>query len=289
MNRFALVCSLALLLCASALAQSPTSYTFKTVNYPHDTFTQLLGINNSGKIAGYHNVNINSGFTLVLPHQFTTENFPGAAQTQVIGINNKKKTDGFYVDNGGITHGFLDANGAFFTVDFPGSAFNQLLSLNDHGQAAGYYSQSVDNSTPDFPYIYNEYGGIFEVITIPQAVNGAQATGINNSGHICGFYVDSAMVNHGWLLIDGIFSTLDVPDATFTQALGINNKGQVVGVFMDGAGLSHGFVYEIGKTYHIIDDPNGIGATVANGINDKGQIVGFYGTSPLNSGFVATP
>jgi probable HAF family extracellular repeat protein len=289
MNRLALTFSLALLLCTSALAQSPTSYTFKTVNYPHDTFTQLLGINNSGKIAGYHNVNANSGFTLELPHHFTTENFPGSAQTQVIGINNKKKTDGFYVDNSGITHGFLDSNGAFFTVDFPGSAFNQLLSLNDHGQAAGYYSQSTDNSTPDFPYIYDEYGGVFEVITIPQAVNGAQATGINNLGHVCGFYIDSAMVNHGWLINDGIFTTLDVPDATFTQALGLNNKGEVVGVFLDGAGQSHGFIYQAGKTYHIIDNPNGIGTTLVNGINDKGQIVGFYGTSPTNSGFVATP
>ena len=37
---------------ASALAQ--ITYTFQTVNYPSDPFTQLLGINDVGDIAGYH-------------------------------------------------------------------------------------------------------------------------------------------------------------------------------------------------------------------------------------------
>ena len=83
--------------------------------------------------------------------------------------------------------------------------------------------------------------------------------------------------------------TLDVPDATFTQALGINNKDQIVGDFMDSAGQTHGFLWQKGKGYKIIDDPNGVGTTLVNGINDKGQLVGFYGTSPVNTGFVATP
>jgi hypothetical protein len=64
---------------------------FEDINYPHDTFTQLLGINNSGVIAGYHNFNMNSGFTLVLPKSFTTEKYPNSMQTQVIGINNHEK------------------------------------------------------------------------------------------------------------------------------------------------------------------------------------------------------
>jgi hypothetical protein len=38
-----------------------------------------------------------------------------------------------------------------------------------------------------------------------------------------------------------------------------------------------------------VDDPSGIGTTIVNGVNDKGVLVGFYGASPINSGFVATP
>src|SRR5215469_13133401 len=70
-------------------------YRFPEINYPGDTFTQLLGINNGNQIAGYDNFNENSGFTLVLPNHFTTGNFPGSMMTQVIGINNNAKTVGF--------------------------------------------------------------------------------------------------------------------------------------------------------------------------------------------------
>jgi probable HAF family extracellular repeat protein len=283
-----LVLTFTLLLCTSMWGQA--AYNFQTVNYPGDTFTQLLGINNSLLIAGYHNVDTNSGFTLRLPVQFTTENYPNSMMTQVIGINNSGTTDGFYVDNGGTTHGFYKTNGTNNTVDYPGTAFNQLLGQNDMGQASGYYSMSQNNSTPDTPYVYNELGGgVFQVITIPAAAGGAQATGINNSQQICGFYIDSMGVNHGFLLNFGLLVTLDAPNSTFTQALGLNNKGQVVGTYMDQGGLTHGFVWTSKGGFQTIDVPAGIGTTVVNGINDLGVLVGFYGASPINSGFVAFP
>ncbi len=293
MKRFQLTFALmfALLLCSSAFAQN---YTFQTVNNPHDTndpFTQLLGINNSMYIAGYHNFFSNQGFVLTLPMQFATENYPNSMMTQVIGINNSLTTSGFYVDNNSVTHGFYrTSNGNFTTVDFPGTPFNQLLSQNDLQQAAGYYSLSSGNTTPDFPYVYDEVGGIFQVITIPGAVGGAQATGINNSQEVCGFFIDANSVNHGWLLNGGVFLQLDVPNSTFTQALGLNNRGQVVGTFVDAAGATHGFVYTVSSgQFATIDDPNGVGSTIVNGINDGGALVGFYGAPPINSGFVALP
>lgn len=286
---FALAC--ALLLCTSAFAQN---YTFHKVVDPADPgspFTQLLGINNNMIIAGYHNFFNNQGFTLTLPAAFTVENFPNSAMTQVIGINNSLTTSGFYVDQNGVTHGFYHtSNGTFTNVDYPGTPFNQLLSQNDHYQAAGYYSLSANNTTPDFPYIYDEIGGVFEVITIPGAVGGAQATGINNSQAKCGFFIDALGANHGWLLNAGVFLQLDFPGSTFTQALGLNNNGQVVGDYMDAGGLTHGFIYTVSSgQYASIDDPLGVGTTIVNGINDAGDLVGFYGTAPINSGFVAYP
>ena len=294
MKRAIFTLALALLFCTSMFAQS---YSFKTVNCgdPNVPFTQLLGINNSDVIAGYHNFNQNMGFTLVLPNAFTPQNFPNSAMTQVIGINNKLTTDGFYVDNSGITHGFFrTSNGTFQTVDYPGAAtstsFNQLLSQNDYYEAAGYYSNSINNTTPDIPYIYDEVGGVFKVLTIPGAVGGAQATGINNSAVICGFFIDSNGINHGWLLNRGIFMPLDFPGSTGTQALGLNNHGQVVGFYSDAGGETHGYVYYIGTAKFVtVDAPNGVGTTIVNGINDAGKLVGFYGTAPVNVGFVATP
>jgi len=289
MKRFApaFALSFALIFCAPVWGQVP--YGFRTLNYPHDTFTQLLGINNSLKIAGYHNFNQNSGFTLRLPFIFTTENFPNSMMTQVIGINNTGTTDGFYVDMGGTTHGFFNNMGTFTTVDFSGTAFNQLLGQNDLGVASGYYSMSANNSTPDTPYTYDENMAVFTVITISGATGGAQATGVNNEGQVCGFYIDSMGTNHGFLLIGTQLTILDAPGSTFTQALGLNNKGQVVGAFMDQMGNTHGFVWTSAAGFNPIDDPNGIGTTIVNGINDHGVLVGFYGTAPVNSGFVAFP
>lgn len=280
-----------LLLCAAVWAQN---YNFEVVKYPAnnagDQFTQLLGINDALQIAGYHNVNQNSGFTLNLPNGFFTENYPNSMMTQVIGINNTGTTDGFYVDNSNVTHGFINVHGKFSTVDYPGTAFNQLLGQNDMGQAAGYYSLSPDNTTPDFPYVYNELGGgVFQVISIPAAAQGAQATGINNSQQICGFYIDSTGVNHGFLLNFGLLVTLDAPGSIFTQALGLNNKGQVVGQYMDAGENTHGFVWTSANGFVTVDAPQGVGSTIVNGINDDGILVGFYGVSPINTGFVAYP
>ena len=292
-KKITLPLSLFVLFCMSA-AFAQTSYNFKTVDYPGDSFTQLLGINNSGDIAGYHGFAINAGFTYNLGSgQFTIENFPKAEMTQVIGINNEPfKTSGFYVLKNGKTEGFTDYKGTFVTVNYPKTPFNQLLSQNDFGQSAGYYSTKKDGSGPDHAYVYDEFGGAFELFTIPGSAS-AQATGINNAGDVCGFTIDDspAGATHGWLKVQGHFTLLDAPSAAgFTQALGMNNNGQIVGTYTDSAGLSHGFVYTVSSsTWQTIDEPNGVGSTLVNGINDKGVLVGFYGTSPTNDGFVATP
>jgi probable HAF family extracellular repeat protein len=102
--------------------------------------------------------------------------------------------------------------------------------------------------------------------------------------------VDASQVNHGWLKVFGHFTVLDYPGSTGTQALGLNNKGLVVGSWTDTSGNTHGFVYTVSTdTFVPVDDPDGLGTTIVNGINDKGVLVGFFGTSPINAGFIATP
>jgi hypothetical protein len=290
MNRKSLSLCLGIALLACLPLSAQTTYTFQDIKFPGDTFTQLLGINNSDIIAGYHGPTINKGFTYNLAtNTFTNENFPGSAQTQVIGINHSSQTVGFYVDNAGKVHGFIDTAGRFTTVDQPGTPFNQLLGQSDNGQAAGYYSTLADGTGPDHAYVFDETGKVFATFTIPGSVS-AQATGVNNAGTVCGFTVDAKGVNHGWLLMLGTLKQLNFPGSTGTQALGLNNSNQVVGFYTDAAGNTHGFVHNVlTNTWQSIDDPNGVGTTIVNGINSKGQLVGFWGTSPNNTGFVATP
>src|SRR5262249_32271602 len=67
--------------------------------------------------------------------------------------------------------------------------------------------------------------------------------GINDSGVLVGYFLDSLGVTHGFL-DDGVtFTTIDVPGAAnFTQVNGINNAGALVGDFVDPAtGNTEGF------------------------------------------------
>ena len=89
---------------ATASAQSP--YHFKTLDNQRDvTFNQLLGINQSGVIAGYFGSGAqghpNKGYLLSQPYgqgDYLNENFPGSVQTQVTGLNDHGVTVGFWSD-----------------------------------------------------------------------------------------------------------------------------------------------------------------------------------------------
>jgi len=55
-----------------------------------------------------------------------------------------------------------------------------------------------------------------------------------------GNYVDSTG-QHGFLYDGGVFTTIDVPGASFTAAFGIAPSGQIVGSYFDSTG-EHGFL-----------------------------------------------
>jgi len=145
------------------------AYVFQDIINPGDvTFNQELGINNSGKIAGYFgsgNAGFpNKGYTTTPPYNtsFVNENFPGSVQTQVTGLNNVGTTVGFWSNtNNGIgmdsNFGFVEQGGTFTPVDNPNTAvtpptFNQLLGVNDGNIAVGFYT---DGAGVTHGYTYN--------------------------------------------------------------------------------------------------------------------------------------
>jgi probable HAF family extracellular repeat protein len=107
--------------------------------------------------------------------------------------------------------------------------------------------------------------------------------GINDAGQIVGTFVDGQQ-GHGFLDVNGTFSTIDVPGAQFTSPNDINNAGQIVGWFFDNGGPAHGFLY-VGGTFSRIDVPGAFG-TLPQGINNAGQIVGWFGDSKGTHGFL---
>jgi probable HAF family extracellular repeat protein len=149
---------------------------------------------------------------------------------------------------------------------------------------------------------------IYNYITLddPLGTNGTIAQGINASGQIVGYYIDSSNHTHGFHYSGGTYTTLDDPlspggtyltginasgqivgytnpwqgflysNGNFTTVSGtpnaINNNGQIVGTrLIVGSGTS-GFVYSNGSYTTL--NVGGTG-TQALGINDNGQIVGY--------------
>jgi probable HAF family extracellular repeat protein len=108
-----------------------------------------------------------------------------------------------------------------------------------------------------------------------------EALGINDAGQIVGTFIDTAVVQHGFLLSGGSFATVDDPSGP-SAATGINTSGQIVGF----AGL-HGFL-KTGAIFSAIDFPTGT-STGAHGVNDLGLIVGQYqGADAYTHAFLKT-
>lgn len=286
---------------AESRAQSKVGYTFTELNNPGDpTFNQLLGINDSGVIAGYFGVGTkkspNKGYTLASPYgggNYTNENFPGSVQTQVIAINNSGATAGFWVDKAGNNYGFTYSNGAYVSYSDQangGGNFNQLLGINDHNLAVGFYTDSSNNN---HGYRLNLSNGTFTEILPPSGGSNLVATGICDQDDETGYYTNSSGVTVGFLLKLKQFMTIQYPGAMSTTPFGINAEDEIVGSYIDGNGVQHGFtlVHPMQKTpvWTTIDDPNGVGDTTINGVDSKGDLVGFYMPSGKTSyAFLAT-
>lgn len=103
----------------------------------------------------------------------------------------------------------------------------------------------------------------------------SQATGVNNSGEVVGFYQYDKMGDFSAFMdVNGTITSFQAFDSASTQALGVNDLGEIVGDYIDGAGVMHGFLDNAGMFTSL--DPTGSTATTINGINDQGTVVGFY-------------
>jgi len=263
------------------------SYSFQDIIDPlNPTFTQALGINGSGTIAGYGNATTFNGFTLTLPSSFTRLNVAGAdGGTQVTGIDAAGDTVGFSI-TGGVTAGFANTGGqggTFTRVFDPPFAFTQLLGISSNGAtAAGYWTTDATGLTGQIAGTVSGGPGFasptFTGINSLLPVNdNSQATGVNDTGEVVGFYQEGPNTSplfHGFTDIGGSITPFLVPGSVSTQALGLNDLGEIVGDYVDTLGVMHGFLDNAG-TFTTLD-PTGSTATTINGINDRGTVVGFY-------------
>jgi hypothetical protein len=215
---------------------------YSIVPYGQGTIS-ATAISDSGQITGSYNIiSGTSGLFsyangVATAFQYPTASyFPGS-----VGSNSSGSVVGTYQSSyyTGVTHGFQYSNGVYTTIDNPG----------------------VNKQTTS-PF-------------------GTSLTGINNSGQIVGNYGNNyvngvySVSTHAFTYSNGVFTTIDDPNASETTAYSINNNGQIVGTLHNGYQYS-GFIFDNGVFTHLNYPGAGGYGTFVTGNNDLGQVVGYY-------------
>jgi hypothetical protein len=282
-------------------------YRFSTLDDTSDTaFSQLLGINNNGHIAGYFGSGAaghpSRGFVLRPPYgpsRYQNVEVPGSAQTQLTGLNDMGVQVGSWsgprAAGAGGRVGFYLRGGHFTSVGFPAGdnaspPVNQLLGVNDRDVAVGFYA---DARGRDHGYLYDIATARFSRVIVPGA-GSVIAAAVNDFDAVAGYFTGPGHPTEGFFLRHtGQLFVLRVPGAAMTQALGVNDNGEVVGAYQIGTGrraVTHGFTWTRQHGFATVDDPGGPGATTINGVNNAGDLVGFYvNRAGDTEGLVATP
>lgn len=294
-----LLASLFIILFSITQGLANDSFNFTTIDYPNAIYTQALGINNNGEIAGTfldannmrHGFMYSGGSFTVFDYPGTVPDYPGLfGGTVAQSINDSGQIVGLHGPTSlGIANGFLYSGGSFISIPtMPGSIATGSMGINNAAQIVGNTEDYTGMGGIGFMY----YGGNFTAIIYPAPGPSTSAIGINNFGQIVGYYYDTSNIVHGFLLSGGIFTPInfvstDGVTATMTMAHSINDPGQIVGSYFDSVGKVHGFLLQA-NNFTTVDIPNST-VTEAWGINNAGQIVGYYfDSSGIIHGFLAT-
>src|SRR5215813_13563876 len=157
----------------------------------------------------------------------TTFDAPGAGMgpnqgTYALCIDPSGTIIGFSRDASDVRHGFIRSQDGSFTIfDAPGAGTaagqgTRAYSINPSGTITGFFSDSANTA---HGYVRSNQG-VFTAFDAPGAGTGpGQGTFplnspqlINQNGAITGYYVDSAVVRHGFVRDEnGVITTFDAP------------------------------------------------------------------------------
>jgi hypothetical protein len=90
-------------------------------------------------------------------------------------------------------------------------------------------------------------GQVYTSIDFPGAIATTLNGGPNPEGTNIGSYTDTSGVTHGFVLKDGVFTTIDPPGSASTTPNWISPQGAIVGGYNDASGVPHGFILDGGQ------------------------------------------
>jgi uncharacterized membrane protein len=207
---------------------------------------------------------------LKLTFKFHKANVPGAVQTYPSGINNQGVVVGTYEDASNTFHGYILQGKKLTTLDVPQGSNTSVGHLTRKGtiQVVGSYKNSTGRY---LGFLYKN--GKYKDIPGPKNAISSAAIGISDTGVIVGEYSDSSHLTHGYLLIKGHYTSIDVNMAQITVASGVNDKGKLVYWSVDGlTGITTSYLYDIKTRQSTAINVPGAHDSLATDINNAGDV-----------------
>jgi hypothetical protein len=214
---------------------------------------------------------------------FKTVNVPNASATLVYAINNSGEVVGYYTGGGcsQTSCGFSLSNGNLLTIECTVENATDAFDISNTGEIVGTYSYFGGVHG----FVWQGNGFCFDIVD-PLGPTETEAWGVNDSGQIVGWYINSSAIYQGFEYDNGTYTTISCAGWANTRAYGINDAGVIVGdVFNSTAGPFSGFTSKSG-TCTIFNYPNAT-STYGRGINKNNQVTGFYTDSTGTFGFGA--
>ena len=269
---------------------TPSAYTFKTLDSATGSPTSLYGINDTRLASGLVEDPSTFDFSGVVFKNGSGKaiTVPGAVDTETYQVNNREQIAVSFFGKSSIYHAAVyDSVLDSWTLlpDVPGARENLAGGINDNGLIVG---DTFTNDSFQGGQGWTYQNGHYTFFTAPgsdAAFGGTATYSVNNLGQIVGYVYDSSGVQHGYIKTGSSYSMLNAPGASGTLAVGINNQGIATGGYVIN-GVPYGFVWK-DSVFHTVNFP-GASGTVVTSINDNGDLAGLYLDKSGNShGFEA--
>jgi uncharacterized membrane protein len=268
-----------------------------TIDFPGSNINEVNDVNDNGDVVGSYVTpadGIRHGLLRDSKGNFTSFDFPGAIFTSAKGINLQGDIVGRFIAADGSGHGYLLRGGEFTQIDFSDTTSTFPTGIDNAGNIIGGYcflpcNVGDINGRGSHGFFLDHCENRFVTYDVPDSTSSALFH-LDGFGRFVGFYKDANDVPHGFVLINGAFSSVDVPGAVGTWGFGINSSGEVVGSWCDANPCTlsqvHNHAFKLGQGGFDLFDFPGAATTRAWGINSRGDIAGAYRDPTINHGFL---
>jgi len=160
--------------------------------------TTAKAISNNGMITGYYAdaSGMNHGFVRDALGNYSSFDAPGVAGSGTFpaDINFAGTVTGTYSDASSLAHSFLrDASGNVISIDIPGALQTFAAAIDEGGVVVG------EVTGGGFEGFRRDSLGNYRSLQVPFPNHGSAATGIAAGGRICGYFIDTDGLIHGYL------------------------------------------------------------------------------------------